>query len=71
MWNALSKRSPRGRFLYRDVQVLEVEDYYTVRRIIVSDIIIEENRAIERLVGRTLVYKTPLDKLEHLAIQNT
>jgi hypothetical protein len=70
-WGVFSTGHLTQHFFHGGAPVLEVEDYYTVRRIVVSDMITEENRAIERLVGRTLVYKTPLDKLEHLATQNT
>jgi transcription initiation factor IIE alpha subunit len=47
--------------------VVEHEDEYTIRRVIISSIIIEEDRIIERLAGRTTIYKIPRIKLRQLA----
>jgi predicted transcriptional regulator len=43
--------------------VLEVEDEYTIKRIIISNIIIEEDRIIEKLAGRKLIYTIPREKI--------
>jgi predicted transcriptional regulator len=43
--------------------VLEVEDEYTIRRIIISNITIEEDRIVEQIAGRTRIYKIPREKL--------
>jgi transposase len=46
--------------------VLEVEDEYTIRRIIIPNLVIEEDRIVEQLAGRKLVYKTPRNRLRQL-----
>jgi len=46
--------------------VLEHEDEYTVRRTIVSSIIIEENRVLERIAGRTIIYNITRRQLKEL-----
>jgi predicted transcriptional regulator len=46
--------------------VVEYEDEYAIRRVIISSIIVEENRVVERLAGRTTVYKIPRIKLRQL-----
>jgi DNA-binding Lrp family transcriptional regulator len=50
----------------RGTAVIEVEDEYTIRRIIISDILIEEDRIIEQLAGRTRIYKIPRNRLRQL-----
>jgi transcription initiation factor IIE alpha subunit len=52
--------------------VLEYEDEYSIRRVIVSDLLIEEDRIIEQLAGRTRIYKIPFEKiLEELHIETS
>jgi predicted transcriptional regulator len=46
--------------------VLEVEDEYTIRRIIISNITIEEDRIVERQPGRKLIYTIPRNRLRQL-----
>jgi len=50
----------------RGTAVIEVEDEYTTRRIIISSIIIEEDRVIEEIAGRKLVYTIPRNRLRQL-----
>ena len=50
----------------RGTAVIEVEDEYTTRRIIISNIIIEEDRVIEEIAGRKLVYTIPRNRLRQL-----
>jgi hypothetical protein len=50
--------------------VLEVEDEYTIRRIIVSNITIEEDRIVERIAGRKLIYTIPRNRLRQLITAN-
>jgi len=45
---------------------IEYEDEYAIRRIIISNIIIEEERVIEQQAGRTIIYRIPRYKLLQL-----
>jgi predicted transcriptional regulator len=46
--------------------VIEYEDDYAIRRVIISSIIVEENRVVERLAGSTTIYKIPRIKLRQI-----
>jgi predicted transcriptional regulator len=46
--------------------VVEYEDDYTIRRVIISSIVVEDSRVVERLAGRTTIYKIPYTKLRQL-----
>jgi predicted transcriptional regulator len=46
--------------------VVEYEDEYAIRRVIISSIIVEETRVIERIAGRTTIYKIPRLKLRQI-----
>ena len=46
--------------------VLEVEDEYTIRRIIIPNLVIEEDRVVERIAERTRIYSIPRHKLRQL-----
>jgi transposase len=46
--------------------VLEVEDEYIIRRVIVSSLIVEEDRIIEQIAGRTRIYTIPHNRLRQL-----
>jgi DNA-binding MarR family transcriptional regulator len=48
--------------------VLEYEDDYTIRRVIISSIIVEDNRVVETLAGRTTIYRIPRHRLRQLII---
>jgi DeoR/GlpR family transcriptional regulator of sugar metabolism len=50
----------------RGTAVIEVEDEYTTRRIIINNIIIEEDRITEQLAGRTRIYAIPRNRLRQL-----
>jgi transcription initiation factor IIE alpha subunit len=50
----------------RGTLAIEYEDEYTIRRIIISNIIIEEDRVIERLTGRTRIYTIPYNRLREI-----
>jgi predicted transcriptional regulator len=45
---------------------IEVEDEYTIRRIIIGSITIEEDQIIEQLAGRTRIYTIPRNRLRQL-----
>jgi predicted transcriptional regulator len=46
--------------------VVEYEDDYAIRRVIISSIIVEDSRVVERLAGSTTIYKIPRIKLRQL-----
>ena len=46
--------------------VLEYEDEYTIRRVIVSSIIVEEDRVVEILPARKTIYRIPRNRLRQL-----
>jgi predicted transcriptional regulator len=50
----------------RGTLAIEYEDEYTIRRIIISNIIIEEDRVIEQLTGRTRIYTIPYNRLREI-----
>jgi len=50
----------------RGTLAVEYEDEYTIRRIIISNIIIEEDRIVERQPGRKLIYTIPHNRLRQL-----
>jgi predicted transcriptional regulator len=50
----------------RGTAAIEVEDEYTTRRIIISNIIIEEDRVVEYRAGRPLIYRIPRNRLRQL-----
>jgi predicted transcriptional regulator len=50
----------------RGTLAVEYEDEYTIRRIIISNIIIEEDRVIEQLTGRTRIYTIPYNRLREI-----
>jgi len=52
----------------RGTLAVEYEDEYTIRRIIISNIIIEEDRIVERIAGRKLIYTIPRNRLRQLII---
>ncbi len=45
---------------------VEYEDDYTIRRVIISNIIVEEDRVIEHRAGRPLIYRIPRNRLRQL-----
>jgi len=45
---------------------IEVEDEYTIRRVIVSSLIVEEDRIIEQIAGRPRIYSIPRNRLRQL-----
>jgi len=47
---------------------IEVEDEYTIRRVIVSSLIVEEDRIIEQIAGRPRIYLIPRNRLRQLLI---
>jgi hypothetical protein len=46
--------------------VIEYEDDYAIRRVIINSIVVEDSRVVEQLAGRTTVYKIPRIKLRQL-----
>jgi predicted transcriptional regulator len=46
--------------------VLEYEDEYIIRRVIVSSLIVEEDRIIEQIAGRKRIYPIPHNRLRQL-----
>jgi DNA-binding Lrp family transcriptional regulator len=50
----------------RGTLVLEYEDDYTARRVIVSSLLVEEDRVVERIAGRTQIYLIPRNRLRQL-----
>jgi DNA-binding Lrp family transcriptional regulator len=46
--------------------VVEYEDDYTVRRVIVSNLLVEEDRVVEYRAGRPLIYRIPRNRLRQL-----
>jgi len=46
--------------------VVEYEDEYTKRRVIISNIVVEEDRVSEQFAGRTRVYPIPRNRLRQL-----
>ena len=50
---------------------IEVEDEYTIRRVIVSSLIVEEDRIIEQIAGRKRIYPIPRNRLRQLIQQTT
>jgi hypothetical protein len=50
----------------RGTLAVEYEDEYTIRRVIISNIIIEEDRIIEKLARRKLIYTIPRNRLRQL-----
>jgi DNA-binding HxlR family transcriptional regulator len=50
--------------------VVEYEDEYTIRRVVVSNILIEEDQIIEQLAGRTRIYRIPRNRLRQLITQD-
>jgi hypothetical protein len=46
--------------------VVEYEDEYTIRRVIVSSLLVEEDRVVERIAGRTRIYLIPRNRLRQL-----
>jgi predicted transcriptional regulator len=46
--------------------VVEYEDEYTKRRVIISNIVVEEDRILEQIAGRTRIYIIPRHKLRQL-----
>jgi DNA-binding Lrp family transcriptional regulator len=52
----------------RGTLVLEYEDDYTARRVIVSSIIVEEDRVVEILPARKTIYRIPRNRLRQLLI---
>jgi predicted transcriptional regulator len=50
----------------RGTAVIEVEDEYTTRRIIINNIIIEEDRVVEHRAGKPLIYRIPRNRLRRL-----
>ena len=51
--------------------VLEYEDDYIIRRVIVSSLLIEDDRVVEQIMGRTRVYPIPCNMLRQLIQQTT
>jgi DNA-binding Lrp family transcriptional regulator len=53
--------------------VLEYEDEYTIRRVIVSSLVIEEDRVVETIAGRKTIYRIPRNRLRQIiyATQDT
>jgi len=51
--------------------VVEYEDDYTVRRVIVSSLLIEEDRVVERIGHTTRIYRIPRHKLRQLIHQQS
>ena len=49
--------------------VLEYEDDYTIRRVIVSSIIVEEDRVVEILSARKTIYRIPRNRLRQLIVE--
>ncbi|MCC6043620.1 MAG: winged helix-turn-helix domain-containing protein [Desulfurococcaceae archaeon] len=50
----------------RGTLVLEYEDDYTARRVIVSSLLVEDNRVVERIARRTRIYLIPRNRLRQL-----
>ena len=46
--------------------VVEYEDEYTIRQVIVSSLLIEEDRVVERIAGRTRIYPIPRNRLRQI-----
>ena len=46
--------------------VVEYEDEYTKRRVIIGNIVVEEDRVLEQFAGRTRVYSIPRNRLRQL-----
>jgi DNA-binding Lrp family transcriptional regulator len=46
--------------------VVEHEDEYTKRRVIIGNIVVEEDRVLEQFAGRTRVYSIPRNRLRQL-----
>jgi hypothetical protein len=46
--------------------VLEYEDDYTIRRVIVSSIIVEDNRVVETIAGRRTIYRVSRYQLRQI-----
>jgi DNA-binding Lrp family transcriptional regulator len=46
--------------------VIEYEDDYAIRRVIISSIVVEDSRVVERLAGSTTIYKIPRIKLRQI-----
>ena len=50
----------------RGTLAVEYEDEYTIRRIIIPNLVIEEDRVVERIAERTRIYSIPRHKLRQL-----
>jgi DNA-binding transcriptional ArsR family regulator len=46
--------------------VVEHEDDYTIRRVIVSSILVEDHRVVETIAGRRIIYRIPRNRLRQL-----
>jgi transposase len=46
--------------------VVEYEDDYTKRRVIIGNVVVEEDRVVEQFAGRTRVYTIPRNRLRQL-----